>query len=504
MDRVRRGTSSSPEGGRRHRMLASRAGLAGPAATSASIYLDTLLPGGPRASIRMVEALVAARPHGLARLDHSTRRILSAAMMVALARHGEHDEAVSLAEHESDRRLIERDVALPSALLSRFWSAESEAFTTAGRLRDGLRTARRALRHAEDAGDDALRYRAFGLLAANLAMSGEFAPATTAVTAAVALEDAHGWGQDPGVYLLRIAQTLIASARMDVPALTRIAENLRGVAGQPAAWRAIAALAEAAVALAEGRPEDGLSMLTRVAHSADVESMPPLMSAFLASDRATLLISRGEPQRALALLEGHSSDAHHTVCFDLRRSSAHLQLGDPGAVLAATAECLRLGAGHNLRTLAAVLLRRAIAFHRLGNTATADAAFTDAFGLIRASGAVSPLLTLPKEEMQVLGTRLRADRPDLAADIDQVCSRGRALPTPKPPPFVVPTLTARESLIARRLRSTETLAEIGRSLYVSTNTVKTQTSSLYRKLGVSSRAQAVEVLDRAGFFGYPD
>jgi LuxR family transcriptional regulator, maltose regulon positive regulatory protein len=54
-------------------------------------------------------------------------------------------------------------------------------------------------------------------------------------------------------------------------------------------------------------------------------------------------------------------------------------------------------------------------------------------------------------------------------------------------------LTPREVEILRRLRGTQTLREIAADLYVSHNTVKTITSSIYRKLGAHARAEAVTV-----------
>jgi LuxR family maltose regulon positive regulatory protein len=52
-------------------------------------------------------------------------------------------------------------------------------------------------------------------------------------------------------------------------------------------------------------------------------------------------------------------------------------------------------------------------------------------------------------------------------------------------------LSEAERRILHLLASDLTLREIGRELYLSLNTVKTHTHAIYRKLGVSSRAQAV-------------
>jgi LuxR family maltose regulon positive regulatory protein len=57
---------------------------------------------------------------------------------------------------------------------------------------------------------------------------------------------------------------------------------------------------------------------------------------------------------------------------------------------------------------------------------------------------------------------------------------------------LVEQLSERELAVLRYLPSTLSLPEIARELYVSPNTVKTQCSAIYRKLGVSGRASAVQ------------
>jgi len=52
-------------------------------------------------------------------------------------------------------------------------------------------------------------------------------------------------------------------------------------------------------------------------------------------------------------------------------------------------------------------------------------------------------------------------------------------------------LTRRELVVLHELRANITLEEIGARLFVSRNTVKTQVRAIYRKIGVSTRADAV-------------
>jgi len=57
--------------------------------------------------------------------------------------------------------------------------------------------------------------------------------------------------------------------------------------------------------------------------------------------------------------------------------------------------------------------------------------------------------------------------------------------------FGASSLTAAELRLLPLLSTHLSFREIGERLYVSAHTVKTQASSVYRKLGVSSRSEAV-------------
>jgi LuxR family transcriptional regulator, maltose regulon positive regulatory protein len=68
----------------------------------------------------------------------------------------------------------------------------------------------------------------------------------------------------------------------------------------------------------------------------------------------------------------------------------------------------------------------------------------------------------------------------------------RQLAGPPRTRLAVEPLTEREQAVLRLLRGTLSTREIGQQLYLSGNTIKTHTRSIYRKLGVSSRHDAVE------------
>jgi len=59
-------------------------------------------------------------------------------------------------------------------------------------------------------------------------------------------------------------------------------------------------------------------------------------------------------------------------------------------------------------------------------------------------------------------------------------------------------LSPRELEVLTWLASPHTLARIGGELFISLSTVKNHTNHIYRKLGVASRAEAVEHARAAG------
>ena len=93
-------------------------------------------------------------------------------------------------------------------------------------------------------------------------------------------------------------------------------------------------------------------------------------------------------------------------------------------------------------------------------------------------------------------------RPDLGALVDQVSAlRGLLTSSTQGEPGGAQPLTAAELRLLPYLQTHLTLAEIGERLFVSRNTVGSEVTSIYRKLGVSSRADAVRQATAVGLLG---
>nr|WP_198424677.1 helix-turn-helix transcriptional regulator [Microbacterium sp. CFBP 13617] len=101
---------------------------------------------------------------------------------------------------------------------------------------------------------------------------------------------------------------------------------------------------------------------------------------------------------------------------------------------------------------------------------------------------------IPAVECADLVEAAAEDHPELAgtaASIRDALLQLAARPHAAPPARDVPGLTPTEHALAALLATGSSLAQIARERGVSVNTVKSQVRSIYVKLGVSTRAQAV-------------
>jgi LuxR family maltose regulon positive regulatory protein len=92
-------------------------------------------------------------------------------------------------------------------------------------------------------------------------------------------------------------------------------------------------------------------------------------------------------------------------------------------------------------------------------------------------------------------------RPTLGALVEQVEHLRRSIASGPQGVAGAPPLSPAELRMLPYLQTHLTLAAIAERLYVSRNTVNSQVTSIYRKLGVSSRQAAVEQATAIGLLG---
>lgn len=466
-------------------------------ADSAHTVLTATLPGEHMVRRSALGTMLAASPELLAGMTPGERLVVGAAMIRARVYQGATVDLLDLAEHEAESLTRDLDGGLSQRLRSLCHAALSEGYLAMGFAKRANIQARIAEGYAHEADDDACLYRATALTACSLALNGEFTRADEASLRGRSLEALHEWPMNTSALPLLLADMAIGYARLDAELLESVLERISTQAQPGPIYLAYEQLASGWLHMLRGQYDQALTRATALTAGSDFHSIPKLITGFALGLQAMADVHRGEPGRALTLLEGVPSLGDHMLCYDLQRSTALLQLGEARRALVVTDNCIRMGATHNLRTLPSVLLRRAVANLRLGHQDAAYRAFVEAFNIMRSAGAFTPLLGLGADELDVLLDDLVEQQPDHAEAVAEFRSISGARPHGTTQ-FATVKLTPRESLVAEWLRSDLPFNEIAAKLFVSKNTLKTQTRSIYRKLDVSSREEAVRRLASLG------
>lgn len=105
-----------------------------------------------------------------------------------------------------------------------------------------------------------------------------------------------------------------------------------------------------------------------------------------------------------------------------------------------------------------------------------------------------PLLMIPRAEAERLLDLVSRTRPAFVGAIEEMRRFLPLLASTATPATAVTTFTPTERELARLLATDLDLPEIARRRQVSVNTVKTQVRSIYAKLGVSRRSDALPLL----------
>lgn len=173
-----------------------------------------------------------------------------------------------------------------------------------------------------------------------------------------------------------------------------------------------------------------------------------------------------------------------------------LAAGRPEEALARLATSHRTGEVAP-RVSAVVELVLAASALRLGDEDTALDAACRLVATMAHHGLRVHLVLVPRDDLLAVRDLLSARRPDLLPGLGDV----GAVPDLVRPYSAVAALSEREEVVLRELVTTPSTTEIAAALGVSTNTVKSQLRSIYRKLGVRSREDALAVALREGFVG---
>ena len=241
-----------------------------------------------------------------------------------------------------------------------------------------------------------------------------------------------------------------------------------------------AAYAAALHALASGEPDDAQHIIDTELLSKGPHTPSNTESARFVALSADLLMSQGNLVAAQKLIKAFPDGTNA-----LRPVSARLLLmfrEYRSAQLLAEAV---LAESPGPRTRVEMLLVQAEALHRL-KSARAATIRLNARQLAEANDLLTPFVLTMEGQIAAQPPASTGEHGEFDAALARIT-----------PLFseaaMAAQLTQRERIVLDRLQSTASLEYIARSLVVSINTVKTQTRSIYRKLGANSREEAVRI-----------
>ena len=208
----------------------------------------------------------------------------------------------------------------------------------------------------------------------------------------------------------------------------------------------------------------------------------PIVVATMAAVHADLALAEGDLDHALQLLT--ESDDDGPVMRPARARHA-FYVGAHREVLRLTEDATDY-AGSRPRAGLEMLLVRACTEKRLGHTESAVDLLATAVAIASDSGVLLPFLGVPRADLEEIA------RGDSYTEGFLASEALAGIRSAFPEPLRAGELSAAELRVLRELAAGSPLAQIGRRLFIAESTVKTHVRRIYRKLGVSSRADAVD------------
>jgi LuxR family maltose regulon positive regulatory protein len=386
-------------------------------------------------------------------------------------------------EHElaSDDKLV---VALLNVGIAELWAG--------GRHASDL-SLRRSLHIARRRGHDYIAMHALSSLAGLAVMEGRLARSEAIADEALDLAERRGWTTSPAVataLLARIGSAYLRDRLDDASRLLERAEAATRSTREPVLLLTLGYV-HALVLVGRGEHEAAITRCREArASAAEIHDEHFLARPNLWLEAHQLItLDRDDEARALLASADQARDS-----TEVRAPTARLlhRAGDSERALEELAPVLDGAAPYNhLHQVLDAHLIAAAVHDDLGDVAASMRCTEAVLELAEPEGYLRPFLD---QGGPGLPDRLRRQiRQGTAhrALIDEILDRwgGSARSGPQMP---AEPLSARELEVLRYLPTSLQLAEISAELFVSVNTVRTHVKSIYRKLDVQRRSQAVE------------
>jgi len=347
-------------------------------------------------------------------------------------------------------------------------------------------------KHAEAGRLDAVeQLSARGALAAS---TGDLPLARRLLAQADAARWPEGWRRGNAGELLELGLAILALEDGDTARAQAHLDAVGPIVDLAEHWPLFTA-AQALTDALSGDAAGGLARVERVRMERGSSPTTSRARGLVEAAEAGLLLAAGNVQGARQLAARAARNAPEGT---LALARVQLAVGSRGEAVAALDRLLARQSRSIRVALEAELLLAAILL-RDRQRGDGDAVMARAGDRLLATGMRVPLAVIEGSDRELLrASAERLHRPDLAA----ILSEARTIAPEAALP--APVLTPREQVVLRALAESPSVAVIAERLFVTPNTVKTQLRSVYRKLGVRSRQEALLRASALGYLSSPD
>lgn len=376
-------------------------------------------------------------------------------------------------------------------LLSLVHAATAHAHIQAGEMDAARVVLERALAHPTGArvADDV---RVPGMAAFVAADAGELSRADELATHTTEAADQLGLGEhEPGRIFAGMALVEIHLERREHDLAAQILEKVTcaGEASHRLTLQSLVMLQNARLARMLGDVDGADALLARARL---LPAEPDAAVRGVLDREAVEQAVRREPDSAAALLAGLDEDQ---VATQVLRARVALVEHDDRAAAAVLAD-LAPATTRRARVERSVLQALSVLRH---DVERANVHLRDALATGHPEGLVQTIVDQgPRVHKLLESFAPDADHVGYVDDLLATARRSVGPARALAPPALVEPLSSREVTVLRYLCSRLTYREIAAALYVSLNTLKTHVKSVYRKLGVASRDDAVDAGRRLG------
>ncbi len=418
--------------------------------------------------------------------------VMTAKMLVLLGR-GRTDDARTVSRESLDSvgglgRVV---ITTIGPVYAEFGLALARVKLFSGALRESVELFNEVLAFTDVVGMPVTTYRALVGQAIAFALNAEFDVSQNLIASAKDIGPDADYDWSAQAIELAWCQTLIWSYQGRDAELDTAAKRVGARAAVDPDWNALAQVIRARVLIRDGHDLEAANLMKKLLQSVAVSTGFPFLETSARFLLGLALIKADQPNAALRAIDKAPATTLHTSGITAIRAFALIGRGQPAEAIEATDVCIALGLEHPALPLVYVQGARAVAFELLGLPASADYCLSTGLSIAESASINMEHDAFAGPQLEYLWERVSSKRGAASqhgAIHGAVSDIGERLAR----------LTPKEQEVLRRLARPGTLADVGADLFISQNTVKAHTRSIYRKLAISSRAEASDLVNTAG------